>query len=208
MLLKNCSSLNSCKNFISNLMSLILHNKLCKIVTELFNMGKRKNRLKDYEELPPEEMYTHVRKNVSIPKYMDLFLYEHNISLSKLVQCAITNRIQEIQTERLEKQVKQSVKQQTARKTIQENQKQNPKFKQELLRARLLLTQYFNAFDKSDYEKTDLKKQLILSDFPEMYVDIIRFEQWEKSNPDYYQTFLAKYENPVERLIAIKQECF
>jgi len=171
-------------------------------------MGKRKNKARHYQDLSPEELYTHVRKNVSIPKYMDLFLYEHNISLSKLVQSAITTRMEKNQTEQIEKRVKKTINTQTARKTIQEKQKQNPQFKQELHRARLLLTQYFNAFDASDHENIELKKQLILTDFPEMYVDIIRFEQWEKNNTNHYQSYQGQYENPVERLIAIKKECF
>jgi hypothetical protein len=170
-------------------------------------MGKRNNIIRDYHDLSSEELYTHVRKNVSIPKYMDLFLYEHDISLSKLVQSAITTRMEETQTEQIEKRVRQSVKKQTVKKTIQEKQKQNPGFKQELQRARLILTQYFNAFDTSDFETTNLHKQIILSDFPEMYVDIIRFEQWVKNNPNHYQMYQSQYENPVERLIAIKQEC-
>jgi len=170
-------------------------------------MGKRNNIIRDYHDLSSEELYTHVRKNVSIPKYMDLFLYEHDISLSKLVQSAITTRMEETQTEQIEKRVRQSVKKQTVKKTIQEKQKQNPGFKQELQRARLILTQYFNAFDTSDFETTNLHKQIILSDFPEMYVDIIRFEQWVKNSPNHYQMYQSQYENPVERLIAIKQEC-
>lgn len=171
-------------------------------------MGKRKNKARHYQDLSPEELYTHVRKNVSIPKYMDLFLYEHNISLSKLVQSAITTRMEKNQKEQIEKRVKKTINTKTARKTIQEKQKENPQFKQELHRARLLLSQYFNAFDSSDHEHTELKKQLILSDFPEMYVDIIRFEQWEQNNKNHYQSYIEKFENPVERLIAIKQDCF
>ena len=171
-------------------------------------MGKRKNSIDDYQTLSQEELYTHVRKNVSIPKYMDLFLYENNISLSKMVQSAITTRMGETQVQSIQKEIKESVKQQTMKITINEKQKQNPQFKQELQRARLLLTQYFDAFDEDDFSKTDQKKQLILSDFPEMYVDIIRFEQWYKTNANHYQSFQERIENPVERLIAIKNECF
>jgi hypothetical protein len=171
-------------------------------------MGRRKNSIDDYQNLTPEELYTHVRKNVSIPKYMDLFLYKNNISLSKLVQSAITSRMQETQLHSIQKEMKQTYQEQTLRKKINERQKINPQFKQELQRARLLLTQYFDVFDQKDSTRIEQKKQLIFSDFPEMYVDIIRFEQWYKYNSDQYQTYQTRYENPVERLIAIKKECF
>jgi hypothetical protein len=114
--------------------------------------------------------------------------------------------MEESQTEQIKKRVKQNLKNQTIQQTIQEKQKKDPQFKQELHRARLLLTQYFNAFDTDDMDTIDMKKQLILSDFPEMYVDIIKFEQWQTKNKDHYPTYQDKYENPVERLIAIKQE--
>ena len=138
-------------------------------------MGKRKDSLKEYQELAPEKLHTHIRKNISIPKYMDMFLFENNISLSKLVQNAINSRIQESQVQTIKKDVEQNIKEESIRKKINEKQKEDPKFKQELQRARLILTQYFNALDYDDLIDLDQKKQLILTDFPEMYVDIVRF---------------------------------
>ena len=168
-------------------------------------MGKRKDSIKAYHNLSPEELHTHVRKNISIPKYMDMFLFENKISLSKLVQNAIINRIDETQANTIKKDVEQSIKERTIQKKIQEKQQQDPQFKQELQRARLLLTQYFELLDQHNYEDLNQKKQLILTDFPEMYVDIIRFETWYKNNVETYQTLKDSYENPVERLIIIKK---
>ena len=91
-------------------------------------------------------------------------------------------------------------------KTINDKQKRDPRFKQELKRARLLLTQFFEAFDQNNHQQTSQKKQLIFSDFPEMYVDIIKFEQWHKLNQESYNNYVDQFENPVERLIAIKKD--
>jgi hypothetical protein len=171
-------------------------------------MGRHKNNVDKYYDLTPEKLHTHVRKNISIPKYMDLFLYENKISLSKLVQNAINNRIQETQFQLIKKEVEHNSKERSIRGQINKREKDNPNFKNELKRARLLLTQYFTSFDSSDHIGMDQKKQLILSDFPEMYVDIIRFENWYKENDNLYQSLKIQYENPVERLIAIKKEFF
>ena len=114
-------------------------------------MGKRKDSIKAYHNLSPEELHTHVRKNISIPKYMDMFLFENKISLSKLVQNAIINRIDETQANTIKKDVEQSIKERTIQKKIQEKQQQDPQFKQELQRARLLLTQYFELLDQHNY---------------------------------------------------------
>jgi len=72
-------------------------------------MGTRKNNIEKYQDLTPEKLHTHIRKNISIPKYMDMFLYENKISLSKFVQNAINIRIQETQFQSLKKQVEQNV---------------------------------------------------------------------------------------------------
>ena len=168
-------------------------------------MGKRKDSIKAYHDLSPEELHTHIRKNISIPKYMDMFLFENKISLSKLVQNAIITRMDETQANTIKKDVEQSIKERTIHKKIQEKQQQDPQFKQELQRARLLLTQYFELLDQHNPKDLDQKKQLILTDFPEMYVDIIRFETWYKNNIETYQTLKDTYENPVERLIMIKK---
>jgi len=169
-------------------------------------MGKRKDSLKEYQELAPERLHTHIRKNISIPKYMDMFLFENNISLSKLVQNAINSRMQETQVQTIKKDVEQNIKEKNIRKRIDEKQKEDPRFKQELQRARLILTQYFNALDLNDVIELDQKKQLILTDFPEMYVDVIRFETWFKKNIDTYHQIKTQYKNPVERLIVIKNK--
>lgn len=171
-------------------------------------MGKRKDSLKEYQELAPEKLHTHVRKNISIPKYMDMFLFENKISLSKLVQNAINTRMQESQVQTIKKDVEQTIKEKNIRKKIDEKQKENPKFKQELQRAHLILTQYFKSLDINDTRGMDQKKQLILTDFPEMYVDVVRFETWHKKNNDIYQLIKTQYENPVERLIVIKNKYF
>ena len=171
-------------------------------------MGRRKDNLKKYQELTPEKLHTHIRKNISIPKYMDMFLFENNISLSKLVQNAINIRIQESQVQTIKKDVEQNIKEKNIRKKINEKHKEDPKFKQELQRARLILTQYFNALDVNDLIDLNHKKQLILTDFPEMYVDVVRFETWYQKNIDSYQHIKTQYDNPIERLIVIKNKYF
>ena len=171
-------------------------------------MGRRKNNLESYKHLSPEELYTHVRKNISIPKYMDAFLFEHKISLSKLVQNAIITRMDQEQKQIIRKEVKNEIEEKTIRKTIQEKKKENPNFEHELQRAKYLLSDYFNAFDAEQVEIANQKKQLIFSDFPEMYVDVIKFEQWYKKNMDSYHIFKQQFENPVERLINIKKKHF
>jgi hypothetical protein len=169
-------------------------------------MGQRKNNFDKYKKLNPEKLHTHVRKNISIPKYMDLFLYENKISLSKLVQNAINNRIQETQFQSIKKEVEQNTKERSIKRQINKQEKENPNFRNELKRARLLLTQYFASFDLNDLVGSDKKKQLILLDFPEMYVDIIKFENWYNENHILYKSLKTQYENPIERLIFIKKE--
>ena len=137
---------------------------------------------------------------------MDLFLYENNISLSKLVQNAIITRMQESQAQAIKRNIEQTIKEKNIRRRIEEKQRENPQFKQELQRARLLLTQYFSALDLNNSTEMDQKKQLILTDFPELYVDIVRFETWYKKNIDHYQIMKTQYKNPVERLIMIKNK--
>lgn len=169
-------------------------------------MGRRKSNIEEYQELSPEELHTHIRKNISIPKYMDMFLIENKISLSKLVQSAITERIQELQSQTIKNNVSKEMKNQFMRKKIQEKKKEKPHFQQELQRARLMLASYFNAIDKHDLNEIDQKKQVILTDFPEMYVDVIRFESWYKNNRELYDSMKNRFENPVERLIEIKKK--
>jgi len=171
-------------------------------------MGRRKNNLKEYENLPPEELYTHVRKNISIPKYMDAFLYEQNISLSKLVQNAIISRMNQEQKQNITKVVKGELEEKIIRKKISEQKKKDPNFEHELQRAKFILTEYFNAFDKHQTELKEQKKQLMFSDFPEMYVDVIKFEQWYTTNMQSYEMLRQQYDNPVERLITIKKRHF
>jgi hypothetical protein len=172
------------------------------------NMGRRKNNLEEYEHLAPEELYAHVRKNISIPKYMDAFLFEHKISLSKLVQNAIITRMNQEQKQNMRKEIKNEIEEKTIRKKIREKKKDNPNFEHELQRARYLLSAYFNAFDAQQGEIAEQKKQLIFSDFPEMYVDVIKFEQWYKKNIESYTMLKQQFENPVERLITIKKKYF
>lgn len=168
-------------------------------------MGRRIDKQQQYEELLPEELYTHVRKNISIPKYMDAFLYKNNISLSKLVQNAINKRMREDQEQTIVKDVKKDFEEKTIRKKLHEEKKKNPNFEFELHRAKFLLSEFFNAFDQEDFQISNEKKQHIFTDFPEMYVDIIKFEKWYHHNEQKYESIKEKYENPVERLIMIKK---
>ncbi len=169
-------------------------------------MGKRNDKTKTYEQLQPEELHAHVRKNISIPKYMDAFLYKQNISLSKLVQSAINQRMEEQQKEFLKKDVKKELHQQSIKKHLSQKQKKDPQFTHELHRAKQVLTNYFNAFDSRDMETVEKQKQEMLKNFPEMYVDILKFEQWETKHRQYYFTIRQQYENVVERLVKIKKQ--
>ena len=169
-------------------------------------MGRRKDKTKTYEQLQPEELHAHIRKNISIPKYMDAFLYKQNISLSKLVQSAIIQRMEEQQKEFLKKDVKKELQQQSIKKHLSQKQKKNPQFTHELQRARQILTKYFNAFDNQDNETAEKHKQQMLKDFPEMYVDILKFERWESKHKQYYFTIRTQYDNVVERLVKIKKQ--
>lgn len=135
---------------------------------------------------------------------MDAFLYKHNISLSKLVQNAITNRMEHEQENIIKKDVHKELQEKKARKRLQEERKKNPEFENELKRARHILTTYFNAFDTNDTEALHRRKQLMLKEFPEMYVDVLKFETWYEKNQDNYELMKDRYENPVERLIRIK----
>ena len=169
-------------------------------------MGKRKDITKEYGVLTTEEMYSHIRKNVSIPKYMDAFLYEHNISLSKLVQNAIQERMQDEQGLHIKKDVEKQLKEKTVLLHIKEKQKDNPQFEHDLLRAKQILIDYFLAFDTYDISVADKQKEYMFHDFPEMYVDVVKFEKWEERNPLQYDSMKQKFENPVERLVRIKQQ--
>jgi len=169
-------------------------------------MGRRKDKTKTYEELQPEELHAHVRKNISIPKYMDAFLYKQNISLSKFVQSAIKQRMGEQQKEFLKKDVKKELQQESIKKHISQKQRKNPQFTHELQRAKQILTTYFNAFDVQDKQTTEKQKQHMLKEFPEMYVDILKFEQWETKHRQYYFTIRQQYDNVIERLVKIKKQ--
>jgi hypothetical protein len=171
-------------------------------------MGIRKDKTGEYESLSPEELHSHIRKNVSIPKYMDAFLYENDISLSKLVQNAIIERMKEEQEIYLKKDVEKQMKEKNIRQHIKEKQKENPQFNHDLLRAKQVLLDYFTAFDSEDKSIVDQQKQYMFNDFPEMYVDVVKFEKWKQQNTSLYQTMRQTYENPVERLVKIKKQFF
>ena len=171
-------------------------------------LGRRKDKTKIYDELTPEQLHVHVRKNISIPKYMDAFLYDHNISLSKLVQSAIQGRMSEAQAKIIQKDVKNLHKKQSIKKRLADEQKKNPQFTNELQRAKQLIQEYFNAFDSQDTQSVERQKQLMLKDFPELYIDVLKFEQWESKNKQRYFNLVSQYDNVVERLIKIKQEYF
>lgn len=171
-------------------------------------MGKRKDKTNEYGSLSPEELHSHIRKNVSIPKYMDAFLYENDISLSKLVQNAIIERMKDEQEVYIKKDVEKQFKEKHIRKHLKEKQKENPQFNHDLLRAKQVLLDYFAAFDSEDKPIADQQKQYMFHDFPEMYVDVVKFEKWEQQNTPLYKTMRENYENPVERLVKIKQQFF
>lgn len=135
---------------------------------------------------------------------MDAFLYKNKISLSKLVQNAIVTRMEEEQETVIKKDVYNEIQEKQARKRLQEERKKNPEFENELKRARHVLTTYFNAFDEQDTELVHRRKQLMLKEFPEMYVDVLKFETWHEKNLEQYERMKETYRNPVERLIRIK----
>lgn len=168
-------------------------------------MGRRRNKTKTYEKLSPEELHEHIRKNISIPKYMDAFLYQHNISLSKLAQSAISQRMEEQQKETIKKDIEKDLKQKTIKKHLSKEQKKNPQFTHELQRAKYILINYFNSFDSEDQMVIEKLKNRMLNEFPELYVDVLKFEQWQKENKLQYTAMKKQYENPVERLVRIKK---
>jgi hypothetical protein len=167
-------------------------------------MGRKKDKTNVYNQLSPEELHTHIRKNISIPKYMDAFLYKNDISLSKLVQNAIITRMEQEQETIIKKDVHKEIQEKQARKRLQEERKKNPEFENELKRAKHVLTTYFNALDEQDTDALHRRKQLMLKEFPEMYVDVLKFESWYDQNKEQYDRMKDLYENPVERLIRIK----
>ena len=137
---------------------------------------------------------------------MDAFLYRHKISLSKLVQNAITERMQQIQKTAIEKEIDAHHKRRLMEKQIATEQVKNPKFEKNLFKAKQTLEKYFNAFDIEDIPTAEHYKIQMLQQFPEMYVDVIKFEQWKKQNVHRYQEMKDTYDNVVERLIRIKNE--
>ena len=168
-------------------------------------MGKRKNVIQLYADLSPEELHTHVRKNISIPKYMDIFLYEHNISLSKLVQKAIEDRMREEEKNRVEREIRRDYQRRLAERRLAEERKKNPRFEQKLLRAKQLVKNYFESLDNDERDIMDRCKQEMLKEYPELYVDISRFEDWLKDNEDRYERLRVEFRNPVERLLQVKR---
>lgn len=139
---------------------------------------------------------------------MDAFLYKHNISLSKLVQNAIEERMHQEQKTAVEKEIETHYKRKIVEKRIDHERRKNPKFERELFRAKQLLKEYFTALDTGDLITTEKYKTQMLQDFPEMYVDVIKFEQWKKQNEYLYREMKEQYENVVERLVRIKQKFF
>ncbi len=174
------------------------------VTVEWSEMGKKKDKTQIYNQLSPEELHNHIRKNISIPKYMDAFLYNHNISLSKLVQNAIITRMEQEQVTIIKKDAYKEIQEKQAKKRLQQERRNNPDFENELKRAKHVLTFYFNAFDNQDTEALHRRKQLMLKEFPEMYVDVLKFETWFEQNQDLYEQMKQRYDNPVERLIRIK----
>ncbi len=168
-------------------------------------MGRRRNVIQLYADLPPEELHTHVRKNISIPKYMDIFLYEHNISLSKLVQKAIEDRMREEEKNRVEREIRRDYQRRLAERKIAEERKKNPRFEQKLLRAKQLVKTYFDSLDNNNRSVMEECKQEMLREYPELYVDISRFENWLEENREGYEKLKIEFRNPVERLIQVKQ---
>ena len=108
----------------------------------------------------------------------------------------------------IKKEVKDEFEDKKIRKKLSERKKNNPNFEHELQRAKFLLTEYFQDFDQNQSSEIEQKKQIIFSDFPEMYVDVIKFEQWVKINSETYDNLKHQFENPVERLITIKKRYF
>ena len=113
--------------------------------------------------------------------------------------------MQQEQKKSLQKEIIQEHDEKTVRKKINMRRKGNPNFDNELQRAKFLVGEYFSAFDENDMYESDIKKQVMLSDYPELYVDIIKFEKWYKKNQELYFDMKEKINNPVERLIRIKK---
>ena len=185
-----------------------LHNILHKITVGSKIMGKILDKNQHYKNLKPEEMFSYVRKNISIPKYMDIFLYKNKISLSKLVQNAITLRIQEEQEKSIEKKVIRITQQKKLQDHYEKERKKNPNLDWDLERAKRILTKYFLAYETNDETAITREKSLLSKEFPDLYLDIIKFENWKIKNENDYQIMKEKYENPVERLIRIKSTFF
>ena len=133
---------------------------------------------------------------------------DKNISLSKLVQNAIIERMRGEQETYIKKDVEKQIKEKTIQKHIKDRQKENPQFSDDLLRAKQVLIDYFTAFDSDDRSICDKQKQYMFHDFPEMYVDVVKFEKWQQQNKNIYHTMKKRYENPVERIVKIKQQFF
>ena len=136
---------------------------------------------------------------------MDLFLFNHNISLSKLAQNAILDRMQEEQSTEIRKDVKKEITQQVLKKKITKEQRNDPRFSQKIQQAKQIFLDYFKAVDAMNDEDMAELKQIILADFPEMYVDIIKFEKWYTTHHVAYEKLKTQYVNPVERLLEIKK---
>jgi hypothetical protein len=175
-------------------------------VDEEYSMGKVKNKVKQYEGLPPEDMLTFVRRNISIPKYMDVFLYTQKISLSKLVQNAIIERMNEEEAKTVGKKVKEEVQRKKIQKQLVQEKRKNPNLEWDLERAKRLLGAYFTHYDSKNIEEAERQKQILLQEFSDLYLDVVRFERWRQDHEDDYRLMREKYKDPVERLIRIKTD--
>jgi len=169
-------------------------------------VGKVKNKVKQFEGLSPEELLSFVRRNISIPKYMDVFLYTHKISLSKLVQTAIIDRMKEEEGKTVEKQVKEETQRKKIQQQFAQEKRKNPNFEWDLERAKRLLSMYFTHYDKGDIEEAERQKQILLQEFSDLYLDVVRFERWRHDHEKDYMLMKERYANPVERLVRIKTD--
>ena len=137
---------------------------------------------------------------------MDVFLYTHKISLSKLVQNAIIDRMKEEEEKTVEKQVKEETQRKKIQQQLAQEKRKNPNFAWDLERAKRLLSTYFNHYDKGNIEEAERQKQILLQEFSDLYLDIVRFERWRQDHEEDYILMKEKYTNPVERLVRIKTD--
>ena len=137
---------------------------------------------------------------------MDVFLYTHKISLSKLVQNAIIDRMKEEEGKTVEKQVKEETQRKKIQQQLAQEKRKNPNFAWDLERAKRLLSIYFNHYDDGNIEEAERQKQILLQEFSDLYLDVVRFERWRQDHEEDYILMKDKYTNPVERLVRIKTD--